>query len=200
MRRISSIDNLRKRPSKHFNDSVFIRFLMMLGAFSLIFIVVITEHGLRESFAMTILIWSFFVLCTPLAIADFLIDVPLRIFMDIRMIYSHIIIWILAIVTNIVAVNLIPEVYSTNALLFILYTILTNPNPYWGIVILSLVSGSYSLEITDGFFDGIEHLTKMRPHKQLSLVDVLIMFLVTSTTLLLYERMVEEFGLTTLLA
>ena len=51
----------------------------------------------RTGSVAALLTWSFFVLCTPIADAGFLLDFPLRLIFGIRMFISEIVVWGIAI-------------------------------------------------------------------------------------------------------
>ena len=83
------------------------------------------------------LTWSFFVLCTPIADAGFLLDFPMRLIFGIRMLFSEIAVWALAITVNIVTLLFFVEYYETTKLTMLLQAILTTPYPYWAIILLA---------------------------------------------------------------
>ena len=60
---------------------------------------------------LAILSWSFFVLCTPVADAGFLLDFPLRLIAGIRMMMTEIFVWVIAISVNTYAIEMVPDVY-----------------------------------------------------------------------------------------
>jgi hypothetical protein len=73
------------------------KFLLLVALFALYFLYLIYEYGIQDGGLVTLLTWSFFVLCTPVADAGFLLDFPIRLLYKIKMIYTEIIVWILAI-------------------------------------------------------------------------------------------------------
>ena len=82
---------------------VLIKFLLVLFVFLSYFIFIAQQYGVRQGFFVAILSWSFFVLCTPIADAGFLIDFPLRLLLQIRMLVAEFFIWIVAISINLYA-------------------------------------------------------------------------------------------------
>jgi len=85
----------------------------------------------------SLLTWTFFVLCTPIADAGFLLDFPLRMILGIRMLFSEIVVWVLAISINGFSLVYFSEYYETTILTKLLYEILTTPYPYWSVIFLS---------------------------------------------------------------
>ncbi|MDQ7071027.1 MAG: hypothetical protein Q9M48_09880 [Rhodobacterales bacterium] len=103
------------------------------------------------------LTWSFFVLCTPIADAGFLLDFPLRVLFGIRMILSEIAVWTIAILLNLSVLFMAPEFYETTIITRLLHQILTTPYPYWAIILLS-VSGTFlSIRFGDELMDVVHH-------------------------------------------
>ena len=52
------------------------KFLLLIALFALYFLYLIYEYGIQDGGLVTLLTWSFFVLCTPVADAGFLLDFP----------------------------------------------------------------------------------------------------------------------------
>lgn len=103
------------------------------------------------------LTWSFFVLCTPIADAGFLLDFPLRVLFGIRMILSEVAVWTIAILLNLSVLFMAPEFYETTIITRLLHQILTTPYPYWAIILLS-VSGTFlSIRFGDELMDVVHH-------------------------------------------
>jgi hypothetical protein len=103
------------------------------------------------------LTWSFFVLCTPIADAGFLLDFPLRLIFGIRMLVSEIVVWALAISINGFSVVYFSEYYETTILTRLLFEILTMPFPYWSVIFLSGLGTFLSIQIADELMDVIHH-------------------------------------------
>ncbi len=72
------------------------------------------KYDVRTGGVAAALTWSFFVLCTPIADAGFLLDFPLRLIFGIRMLFSEIAAWTLAIAVNIVTLSLLCGVLRDN--------------------------------------------------------------------------------------
>lgn len=103
------------------------------------------------------LTWSFFVLCTPVADAGFLLDFPLRLLFGIKMVISEIVVWVIAIGVNAGALAFSPGYYETTMLTRILHQILVNPVPYWAVIALSGVGTFLSVKFGDELMDVIHH-------------------------------------------
>jgi len=101
--------------------------------------------------------WSFFVLCTPIADAGFLLDFPLRLILGIRMIHSEMVVWLLAFAINFLSLHYAPHYYQTTLLTDLLQRIITTPYPYWGIIVLSALGTFLSIRFGDELMDALHH-------------------------------------------
>ena len=122
----------------------------------------------------SILTWSFFVLCTPIADAGFLLDFPLRLLFGIRMLVSEMAVWALAISINIVSLTYFVEYYETTKLTTILHVILTNPYPYWSVIFLSAVGTFLSIRFADEIMDVIHHKDREFFHRKSYMHEIVI--------------------------
>lgn len=107
--------------------------------------------------AASLLTWSFFVLCTPIADAGFLLDFPLRLLFGIRMIYSEMVVWAIAILLNVFTLNFAAEFYETTLLTKLLHQILTTPFPYWAVILISACGTFLSIRFGDELLDVAHH-------------------------------------------
>lgn len=107
--------------------------------------------------AASLLTWSFFVLCTPIADAGFLLDFPLRLLFGIRMIYSEMVVWAIAILLNVFTLNFAVEFYETTLLTKLLHQILTTPFPYWAVIFISACGTFLSIRFGDELLDVAHH-------------------------------------------
>jgi len=88
-----------------------IRYILLILTLLSYFLYLSFKHDFATGGILSLLTWSFFVLCTPIADGGFLIDFPIRILLGIRMVVSEIIVWIIAISINIYCLMYSPEVY-----------------------------------------------------------------------------------------
>lgn len=132
----------------------FLLLCMLLGSY---FVYLSIEYNLKTGGIAAALTWSFFVLCTPIADAGFLLDFPLRILFGIRMILSEIAVWVIAISINIVALLYFAEYYQTTKITILIHAILTNPFPYWSVILLSGLGTFLSIRFGDELMDVISH-------------------------------------------
>jgi len=100
-----------------------------------------------------ILTWSFFVLSTPIPDGGIILDLPVRYFTGMKMIFSEIIVWAVAISLNVFNLLFNPEIYKKTFLLTIFKDILTTPVPYWIIIMLSALGTYFTLYVGDELYD-----------------------------------------------
>ncbi|MGH1356305.1 MAG: hypothetical protein ACRBBS_14660 [Thalassovita sp.] len=154
--------------------------------------------GLKYDFATggvaAILTWSFFVLCTPIADAGFLLDFPLRLLFGIRMVVSELAVWAIAIGVNVAVMFLSPHYYQTTLLTRVMQQILQTPWPYWGIVVLSAVGTFLSIRFGDELLDVLHHRDRAFFHAHHFKYElILIAFFVA--VLFGYYRLIASLGL-----
>jgi hypothetical protein len=127
--------------------------MVLIGYFSYLSV----QYDMMTGGVASILTWTFFVLCTPVADAGFLLDFPLRLLFGVRMLISEIAVWALAIIINIISLLYFAEYYETTILTRLLHEILTMPYPYWGVILLSLAGTFLSIRFADELMDVLHH-------------------------------------------
>ena len=77
---------IMQKPQRQVLMKFLLLLILMLGYFAYLSY----EYDLLTGGIAALLTWSFFVLCTPIADAGFLLDFPLRLLFGIRMVLSEI--------------------------------------------------------------------------------------------------------------
>ncbi|MFH1393605.1 MAG: hypothetical protein ABIH29_01875 [Candidatus Micrarchaeota archaeon] len=188
----------RKKPAKKAHGvkkSKITKFLLVLGTLAVFLMFMLNKYGFEQGLEITLLVWTFFVLCTPLAAADLLLDVPLRLLSETRMIYSHAIVWFVALAINLGAMHFAPGLYEATPILSLLYHILTNPVPYWGLVGLCLIGTFLSLEVADEVVDEVEDKMEARHHRHHSMLHFFILAALIAGVLIIYDSLLGEMGM-----
>lgn len=139
------------------NHKGLIKFLLLLAVLVIYFGYLSWKFDIATGGIVSALTWSFFVLCTPVADAGFLLDFPVRLILGWRMIITEIWVWVIAIGINLIVLTLMPEVYDKSLLTHLLYQILTTPWPYWSIVLLCGVGTFLSIYFGDNLMDVLSH-------------------------------------------
>jgi len=148
-----NIEKLYKSITIEFHRHPIIKFIVLIIIILAYLTLSMIKFGGKEGALVSAVTWSFFVLCTPIADAGFMLDLPTRILTGLKMIYSEIIVWTIAILINISTIILSPAVYQDTIILSMFKQILLNPIPFWGIIILSGSGTFFSLLFADEIID-----------------------------------------------
>ncbi len=106
------------------------KFLLLLGILLSYFLFLSWKYDLKTGGIVSVLSWSFFVLCTPIADAGFLLDFPVRVIAGVRMVITEVMVWGIAIVSNSLALHYSVSSYEVTYLTRLLHQILSQPWPY----------------------------------------------------------------------
>lgn len=146
-----------KRPS----HQVWIKFILLCVMLLGYFLYLTYQYDLLTGGIASLITWSFFVLCTPVADAGFLLDFPLRVLFGIRMIWSEIVVWAIAILVNIISLIYFSEFYETTFFTQTMKVILTTPSPYWLVILLSGIGTFLSIRFGDELMDVLHHKDRL---------------------------------------
>lgn len=166
---------LTNKTETHPMRGVFYKFLLLCVLLISYFAYLSYEFNLLTGGIAAILTWSFFVLCTPIADAGFLLDFPLRLLFGIRMFMSEIAVWGIAITINIISLIYFSDYYQTTKLTKVFYVILTNPYPYWSVILLSGAGTFLSIRFGDELMDVVHHKDRAYFHKHGYKHEILIL-------------------------
>jgi len=136
---------------------VWIKFLLVVALFAGYLVFVSLRYGIDQGILITGLTWSFFVLCTPIADAGFLIDFPVRLILNLKMLSSEIFVWLIAIFLNLYTYFAIPAIYEKTKVLSLFKHILEKPFPFWVIIFISGIGTFLSVRFGDELLDVIKH-------------------------------------------
>lgn len=142
---------------KHPSYQVWIKFILLCVLLLSYFFYLSYEYDLLTGGVAALITWSFFVLCTPIADAGFLLDFPLRVLFGIRMVLSEIAVWAIAISINVISLLYFREFYDTTLVTQTMKVILTTPNPYWLVILLSGIGTFLSIRFGDELMDVLHH-------------------------------------------
>lgn len=137
---------------KH-HRKLFIKFILLCLVMVGYFAYLTYQYDILTGGVASLLTWTFFVLCTPVADAGFLLDFPIRLLFGVRMMHSELIVWSIAIVSNVLALQFANHYYETTLLTKLLHDILLNPYPYWVVILLSAAGTFLSLKFGDEVMD-----------------------------------------------
>jgi len=177
------------------HKKIIIQFGLVFLLFVSYFGFVTFQYGIGDGFLITWLTWSFFVLCTPLADAGFLIDLPLRLLLKVRMFVSELFVWIIAIILNFYVYFHNPEVYEKTNVLSLFKHILDHPIPFWGIIILSGVGTFLSVKFGDELLDVFKHRDCKYRHKHYLKWKLIVMIFIFLLILVVYDHLSKQLGI-----
>ncbi len=146
---------------KHPSHQVLIKFVVLLLILVSYFSYLTYQYDLLTGGIASLITWSFFVLCTPVADAGFLLDFPIRVLFGIRMIWSEIVVWAIAIAINVCALTYFSEFYDVTLVTQTMKVILTNPSPYGLVIVLSGVGTFLSIRFGDELMDVLHHKDRL---------------------------------------
>jgi hypothetical protein len=104
-----------------------LRFVLLLIILIGYIIYAIHKYGTSNGLLVTALSWSFFIFCTPIADAGFLVAFPTRILLKVRMIYTQIIAYFVATLFVAFAFMRDKSIFSKTILLKLFYAIMITP-------------------------------------------------------------------------
>ncbi len=171
------------------------KFLAVITIFTSYFVFITIKYGLSQGILITILTWSFFVFCTPIADAGILLDLPIRLSTGLRMVKSEIIVWIIALTINLYSIIIKPKIYETTIILKVFKQILLNPYPFWSIIILSAIGTFLSIIFGDELFDVVKHEHRKHYHKHKQKYYFLLMIFLIVTIISLYHIILKQLGI-----
>ncbi len=171
------------------------RFLLILLIVTAYFVLMSIKYGVQEGFLVTLLTWSFFVFCTPIADAGFLIDFPIRLVGKVRMVFSELGVWLTAATINVLALTISPSIYQQTEILKLFHHILSNPFPYWLIIVLSAGGTFFSIYFGDELIDVTKHKHRVKHKKHRRKHWIIIMGFLGAGMILLYVYLIGQLGI-----
>ncbi|WP_105264436.1 hypothetical protein [Pseudoalteromonas sp. T1lg76] len=181
---------------KHPRHQVWVKFILLLLILLSYFGYLTYQYDFVTGGVASLITWSFFVLCTPVADAGFLLDFPIRLLLGIRMVFSEIAVWLIAIMINVFLLFYLPEFYETTFVTQTMKMILTTPFPYWLVILLSGVGTFLSIRFGDELMDVFHHkerLFYLRHHFKQELILIVFFILV----LFGYYEIISTLGVNT---
>ncbi len=186
--------NCREIVKHETKRHVFVKFILVVLVFVGYFWFVASQYGLQDGFLVTALTWSFFVLCTPVADAGFLIDFPLRLLTRIRMFWLEIIVWVIAISLNSYAFFAIPTIYEKTKILLLFRSILEQPFPFWAIILISATGTFVSIQFGDELMDKARHKDRQFYQQHKHKHKFIVMLFLFGIALVLYDFLLKQLG------
>ena len=176
---------------------VYIRFILLILLLAGYFVYLTWAYDFRTGSIAALLTWSFFVLCTPIADAGFLLDFPLRLLFGIRMLYSELAVWAIAISLNISALLWFPSEYETTVLTRLLHGILVTPWPYWSVIVISCGGSFLSIIFGDELLDVLHHHQRDKYHRHGFKRELIVLVFAFVIAVVAYYQLLNSLGIDT---
>lgn len=186
-----------KGVEEYTQNHPFVKFMIVFLIFIAYLFFTIIQFGIGNGLMVTLLTWTFFVFGTPIADAGALIDFPLRLITGIRMIYSEIMVWIIAFFVNIFAYFLNPQIYDKTILLKLFKYIISHPYPYWIIIILSAFGTFLSVYFGDEILDILSLKKRKRKayEKHINKYKLIVFLFIIAFIIMVYYFLLNHLNL-----
>lgn len=142
-----------------------LKFIALVSILVVYFIYMSWKYDASTGFGVTLLTWSFFVLCTPVADGGFILAFPIRLLFNIKMSITQVVLWFVALGINVFMLQMMPETYDLTFLGKLLKHILSEPYPYWSILIISASGTFLSIFFGDEMMDVVSHKERTLSHR-----------------------------------
>ena len=147
------------------HKETFLRFVLLVGLLAAYFFYMCRKYDASTGFGISILTWSFFVLCTPIADGGFVLAFPVRLLFGVKMWITQVIIWFFAVGLNLYYLAYSASLYQKSEITSVLHKILTQPYPNWAILILSAAGTILSIVFGDEMMDVTNHEHRKKFHQ-----------------------------------
>jgi len=171
-----------------------LRYLFLLFVLVLYFLYCFYKFGAKDGLLITALTWSFFVFCTPIADAGFLLDFPIRLITGLRMLYSEMMVWTIATLLNLYAFFFVANVYQDTLVLKVFYDILTVPLN-WSVIVVSAIGTYLSIYFADELIDTNLHSEREKYHKHINKWHFILFVFLLILIFILYNFILKEMGI-----
>ncbi|HHD92062.1 MAG TPA: hypothetical protein ENL06_00325 [Candidatus Portnoybacteria bacterium] len=172
-----------------------IRYILLFFFVITYFIYTIYKFGFSNGLLVSSLTWSFFIFCTPIADAGFILAFPVRVLIGVRMIYTQIASFVLAAIITLIAITVRPIAFHKTLILELYHQILFHPIPYWIIIILSLIGTFFSIYFGDELMDVDHYQERKLYHRHINKYKILISFFIFVSVILFYKFLIDKIGL-----
>jgi len=142
-----------------------LKFIFLLLILMAYFLYMSWKYDASTGFGVLVLTWSFFVLCTPVADGGFILAFPIRLLFKIKMAVTQAVLWFIAVGINMLMLTISPEIYDLTFLTKLLEKILSEPYPYWSILVISALGTFLSIYFGDEMMDVTTHKNRELSHR-----------------------------------
>lgn len=185
------LSDLNKHETKRTATGRFLVALVILIAYIVYLVINYGALGLY----LGLITWSAFVLATPLPDGGLILDFPIRLLTNLRMVYSEIIVWIVAITLNIYAFTQTPQIYPKTLITDAFYKIISHPWPNWIIIIVSCAGTFLGLYFGDELMDLVLHKHRKKYQRFKVIYQIVFALFILTGCYLGYRYFLRLFGL-----
>ncbi len=150
------------------------------------------KYDASTGIGLALLTWSFFVLCTPVADGGFVVAFPVRLLFGVKMAITQGVVWVLAVLINLYMLNQSSDTYELTFITQLLHQVLTQPYPYWGILIISLLGTFLSIYFGDEMMDVTTHQNRDKHHKHGFKYRIILVLGLSILTVVAYYQLLSS--------
>jgi len=152
-------------PKNNTHKETLLKFLALVLILVAYFSYMSWKYDASTGFGVSVLTWSFFVLCTPIADGGFILAFPIRLLFKVKMSYTQVVLWFVAIAINLYGYFYTPDIYDLTFITQLLKHILSEPYPYWSILIISALGTFLSIYFGDEMMDVASQKERTKAHR-----------------------------------
>lgn len=152
-------------PKNNTHKETLLKFLALVLILVAYFSYMSWKYDASTGFGVSVLTWSFFVLCTPIADGGFILAFPIRLLFKVKMSYTQVVLWFVAIAINLYGYFYTPDIYDLTFITQLLKHILSEPYPYWSILIISALGTFLSIYFGDEMMDVASQKDRTKAHR-----------------------------------
>ena len=186
---MQALKPLTAHPTKR---SVLIRFLSFLGILGIYIGFLTIKFGLITAGWLGLITWSMVVLATPVADGGFLFALPMRLLTGLRMIYGEMVVWIMAVIVNVITYRLNPSVYDKTKLTMMFKFILDHPWPYWLIIVLSAAGTFLSVHFGDELLDITDFRHRYKYYQHKNKYQLIVWLFLIGMIIIVYKQITKQ--------
>ncbi|GHB57938.1 hypothetical protein GCM10008107_03570 [Psychrosphaera saromensis] len=181
-------------PKNNTHKETLLKFLALVLILVGYFAYMSWKYDASTGFGVSVLTWSFFVLCTPIADGGFILAFPIRLLFKVKMSYTQVVLWFVAIAINLYAYFYTPDIYDLTFITQLLKHILSEPYPYWSILIISALGTFLSIYFGDEMMDVASQKDREIAHRHGLKYRTLLVFGLGILTVTAYYYLLSSLG------
>ncbi len=171
------------------------KFLIAAALILCYLLLTVDKHGVEQGVLITALTWAFFVFLNPAPTAGLVFELPIRLLTRHRLLVAQYMVWGVGAAIVLPALLLSPDLFHTTTPLAIFYHVLTNPVPYWSLLLLCGLGTFLSVYLVDKVVDEVENELNHHHRKHMPVLYLIVLALALIGIVLAYNAMISELQL-----